>query len=50
MQYFAEHNAEVLNQVTADCYPYSLCTYPCEQANAFMSFYEQCPVLKVSVT
>ena len=40
---------EVLNQVAADCYPHSLCTYLYELASAFMSFYEQCPVLKEGV-
>ena len=37
---------EVLDQVAADCYPHILCTYLYELASAFMSFYEQCPVLK----
>jgi arginyl-tRNA synthetase len=40
---------EVLNQVATDCYPHSLCTYLYELASAFMSFYEQCPVLKEGV-
>jgi arginyl-tRNA synthetase len=40
---------EVLNQVAQDCYPHSICTYLYELASAFMSFYEQCPVLKDGV-
>ena len=40
---------EVLNQVASDCYPHSLCGYLYELASAFMSFYEQCPVLKDGV-
>ena len=40
---------EVLDQVAADCYPHILCTYLYELARAFMSFYEQCPVLKDGV-
>jgi arginyl-tRNA synthetase len=40
---------EVLNQVAADCYPHCLCGYIYELASAFMSFYEQCPVLKEGV-
>jgi len=40
---------DVLEQVAADCYPHSLCTYLYELASAFMSFYEQCPVLKDGV-
>ncbi|CAI8307306.1 MAG: Arginine--tRNA ligase [SAR92 bacterium MED-G29] len=40
---------EVLDQVAADCYPHILCTYLYELASAFMSFYEQCPVLKDGV-
>ena len=40
---------DVLDQVAADCYPHSLCTYLYELASAFMSFYEQCPVLKDGV-
>jgi arginyl-tRNA synthetase len=40
---------EVLDQVAADCYPHTLCTYLYELASAFMSFYEQCPVLKEGV-
>jgi arginyl-tRNA synthetase len=39
----------VLDQVAADCYPHSLCTYLYELASAFMSFYEQCPILKTGV-
>ena len=40
---------DVLDQVAADCYPHSLCTYLYELASAFMSFYEHCPVLKEGV-
>ena len=40
---------EVLDQVATDCYPHILCTYLYELASAFMSFYEQCPVLKDGV-
>lgn len=40
---------DVLDQVAADCYPHSLCTHLYELASAFMSFYEQCPVLKDGV-
>jgi arginyl-tRNA synthetase len=40
---------EVLSQVSSDCYPHSLCSYLYDLASAFMSFYEQCPVLKDGV-
>jgi arginyl-tRNA synthetase len=40
---------DVLDQVAADCYPHSLCTYLYELASAFMTFYELCPVLKDGV-
>ena len=40
----------VIDQVAADCYPHTLCSYLYELASAFMSFYENCPVLKHDVT
>jgi arginyl-tRNA synthetase len=40
---------EVIDQVAADCYPHTLCSYLYELASAFMTFYEHCPVLKDSV-
>ena len=36
----------VLQTVVADCLPNMLCAYLYELAGAFMSFYENCPVLK----
>ena len=40
----------VIDQVAADCYPHTLCSYLYELASAFMSFYENCPVLKHNVS
>jgi len=40
---------DVLDQVAADCYPHSLCSYLYELASLFMSFYEYCPILKEDV-
>ena len=40
---------DVLNQVAADCYPHSLCSYLYELASLYMSFYEHCPILKEDV-
>ena len=40
----------VIDQVAADCYPHTLCSYLYELASAFMSFYENCPVLKHDVS
>ena len=40
---------DTLNQVAADCYPHSLCSYLYELASQFMSFYEHCPILKDDV-
>lgn len=40
---------EVINQVATDCYPHTLCTYLYELSSLFMSFYEQCPILKPEV-
>ncbi len=40
---------DTLNQVAADCYPHSLCSYLYELASQFMSFYEHCPILKDGV-
>ncbi len=41
--------AEVVDQVASDGYPHILCNYLYELASAYMSFYEQCPVLKEGV-
>ena len=38
--------AEAVEVVSRDCYPNLLCNYLCELAEAFMRFYESCPVLK----
>jgi len=40
---------DLLDQVAADCYPHSLCTYLYELSSLFMSFYEHCPILKPEV-
>ena len=40
---------DVLDQVAADCYPHTLCTYLYELSSLFMSFYEHCPILKAEV-
>jgi arginyl-tRNA synthetase len=40
---------DVLEQVAADCYPHTLCTYLYELSSLFMSFYEHCPILKADV-
>ena len=40
----------VIDQVTNDCYPHALCSYLYELASAFMTFYENCPVLKHNVS
>jgi arginyl-tRNA synthetase len=40
---------EVINQVAKDCYPHTLCTYLYELSSLFMSFYEQCPILKPEI-
>lgn len=40
---------EVINQVATDCYPHTLCTYLYELSSLFMSFYEQCPILKPEI-
>lgn len=40
---------DVLNQVAADCYPHTLCSYLYELASLYMSFYEHCPILKDGV-
>jgi arginyl-tRNA synthetase len=37
---------ETVHSVAAECYPNHLCTYLYELAEAFMRFYETCPVLK----
>ena len=41
--------AEVVDQVASDGYPHILCNYLYDLASAYMSFYEQCPVLKEGV-
>ena len=41
--------AEVVDQVASDGYQHILCNYLYELASAYMSFYEQCPVLKEGV-
>ena len=38
--------AEAVEVVARDCYPNLLCNYLFELAEAFMRFYESCPVLK----
>lgn len=40
---------DIVNQVAADCYPHSLCNYLYELSSLFMSFYEQCPILKSEI-
>ena len=37
---------EVVEDVARQCYPHVLCNYLYELADAFMKFYEQCPVLR----
>ena len=37
---------EVVSAVVHQCYPHVLCNYLYELADAFMKFYEQCPVLR----
>lgn len=37
---------EILEQVSLDCFPNTLCQYLYELASSFMSFFEACPVLK----
>ena len=37
---------EVVAAVVHQCYPHMLCNYLYELADAFMKFYEQCPVLR----
>jgi arginyl-tRNA synthetase len=39
---------EVLQQAAADAMPSHLCTYLYDLASAYMSFYEQCPVLNAA--
>ena len=41
---------EVLDQVAADAYPHLLCNYLYDLASTFMTFYEQCPILKEGVS
>jgi arginyl-tRNA synthetase len=40
---------EVINQVSIDCYPHSLCNYLYELSSLFMTFYEHCPILKPDI-
>lgn len=40
---------EVIDQVAADCYPHTACSYLYDLASAYMTFYEHCPVLKDTV-
>ena len=40
---------DVVEQVAADCYPHTLCSYLYELSSLFMSFYEYCPILKSDV-
>jgi arginyl-tRNA synthetase len=39
---------ETVHSVAAECYPNHLCGYLYELAEAFMRFYETCPVLKAA--
>ena len=39
----------VIDQVSNDCYPHTLCSFLYELASVFMTFYEKCPVLKDEV-
>ena len=41
---------EIIEQVSVDCYPHVLCNYLYELASVFMSFYEQCPILRKDVS
>ena len=40
---------DVVEQVAAECYPHTLCSYLYELSSLFMSFYEHCPILKSDV-
>jgi arginyl-tRNA synthetase len=40
---------EVINQVSIDCYPHSLCNYLYELSSLFMTFYEHCAILKSDI-
>ena len=40
---------EIVNQVSIDCYPHSLCNFLFELSSLFMSFYERCPILKTDI-
>ncbi|MGV6807169.1 MAG: arginine--tRNA ligase [bacterium] len=37
---------EIIDQVAADAQPHTLCSYLYDVASAYMSFYEQCPIMK----
>ena len=41
---------EIIEQVSLDCYPHVLCNYLYELASAFMSFYEECPILRKDIS
>ncbi len=41
---------EIIEQVSFDCYPHVLCNYLYELASAFMSFYEECPILRKDIS
>ena len=41
---------EVIENVATDAYPHLLCNYLYDLASLFMSFYEQCPILKDGVS
>ncbi len=41
---------EIIEQVSVDCYPHVLCNYLYELASVFMSFYEQCPILRQDIS
>jgi arginyl-tRNA synthetase len=40
---------DVVEQIAAECYPHTLCSYLYELSSLFMSFYEHCPILKSDV-
>ncbi|MGB1984752.1 MAG: arginine--tRNA ligase, partial [Porticoccaceae bacterium] len=40
---------DIVEQVAADCYPHTLCNYLYDVSSLFMSFYENCPILKPDV-
>lgn len=40
---------EIIEQVSQEAYPHTLCTYLYELASTFMTFYEACPILKPEI-